>query len=107
MQIPEDALANLQWGGREEVKMQSASLGTKLMLGKGRMCYRKLFLGKGAKEDLEQGLTGNVVLVSQPIANLATVFPPDANDLLEHFIAVFAKSVTRRKVLSARQKIEN
>ena len=52
--MPPTALSNLLWLGREHPRIQDASLGTKLLLGLGRPCFRKLFLGKGQRENLQQ-----------------------------------------------------
>ena len=46
LEMPKFALANLMWVGRERPLMQTASLGLRMLLGGGRACYRKLFLGK-------------------------------------------------------------
>ena len=83
-----------------------ASLGTKLLLGLGRPCFRKLFLGKGQRENLQQGLTGNSVLVAQPRADLASLLPPTTGNLLNHFVVIYGKSiedVTKSQVLKVQR----
>ena len=91
--MPPTALSNLLWLGREHPRIQDASLGTKLLLGLGRPCFRKLFLGKGQRENLQQGLTGNSVLVAQPRADLASLLPPTSGNLLNHFVVIYGKSI--------------
>ena len=91
--MPKFALANLMWLGREHPFMQTASLGLRMLLGCGRAYFRKLLLGKGQKEDLQSGLAGNHVLVSQEKPTKTPSLPPTAEALSEIFVAVFCKSI--------------
>ena len=93
IKMPKLALANLMWLGRHHPLLQTASLGTRMLLGGGRACYRKLFLGKGSKEELQSGLAGNHVLVSQEKPTKTPTLPPTAEALSENFVAVFCKSI--------------
>ena len=81
------------WLGREHRLMQNASLGLRMLLGGGRACFRKLLLGRGPKEDLQSGLAGNHVLVSQAKPTKTPTLPPTADELSENFVAIFCKSV--------------
>ena len=60
--MPPYALANLLWLGREPPCYQGGTLGARLLLSKGRPCWRKLILGRGAEEDLQKGISGNTIL---------------------------------------------
>ena len=66
-------------------KLQQATLGLKRMMSCGRCFGHRLFLGKASHDDLEQGLAGISVLVSQPAPNLKQLLPPTAEQLLENF----------------------
>mgnify|MGYP000226222472 CR=1 FL=1 len=91
--MPKAALAILMWLGRERPLLQTASLGLRMLLGGGRACYRKLFLGKGPNEELQSGLGGNHVLVSQEKPTKTPTLPPTAEALSENSVAVFCKSI--------------
>ena len=45
--MPEYALANDLWLGRVPVDLRNGSLGLRMLLGLGRLCFRKQLLGKG------------------------------------------------------------
>jgi len=92
IKIPKYALAYLMWLGREHVLMQKASLGLRMLLGGGRAIFRKLPLGKGPLEDRESGLAGNHVLVAHSKPMAQPMLPPTAEQLSEHFVAVFCES---------------
>ena len=95
--MPPLALANANWLGREHPLYQNLSLGMRLGLGLGRPMYRKLFLGRGRREESHTGITGNSILMGQPeveaqdmipnfdhvATTLAIMFSSDVNDL-EH-----------------------
>jgi hypothetical protein len=93
IEMPKLALANLMWLGREPRLLQTASLGLRMLLGGGRACFRKLLLGRGPKEELQSGLAGNHVLVSQAKPTKTPTLPPTAEELSENFVAVFCKSI--------------
>ena len=93
MQMPEYALANLLFLGRQHPLLQKhGTLGLRLLLGLGIPCFRKLLLGKGSKEERESGLLGNHVLLSQPAAQLGKELPPSAESLSNNFVALFGRS---------------
>ena len=91
--MPETALSNLLWMGRQHPLIQQACLGTKMFLGLGRPCFRKLFLGKGPRENLQQGLTGNSEFVAQPRADLASLLSPTTGNLLNHIVVIYGKPI--------------
>ena len=70
IKMPEYALANDLRVVREPVALQNGSLGLRMLLGLGRPCFRKLLLGKGQKDTLQSGFTGNHILISQASASL-------------------------------------
>ena len=87
--MPEFALANDLWLGRERTALQSASLGLRMLLGLGRACFRKLLLGKGQKETLQSGFTGNHILTSQASSTLAEALPPSSTHLKDNLVVIF------------------
>ena len=84
IKMPEFALAKDLWLGRERTALQTGSLGLRMLLGLGRACFRKLLLGKGQKDTLQSGFTGNHILISQASATLADVLPPPSMKLNGH-----------------------
>ena len=92
IKMPPFALANAMWLGREHPLLQNASLGTRLLLGFGRPCFRKLLLGGGSIEDRQAGTTGNHVLVAQGSLTTCDVLPPTSRHLSESFVAAFGQS---------------
>ena len=93
IKMPEFALANDLWLGRERTALQNASLGLRMLLGLGRPCFRKLLLGKGQKDTLQSGFTGNHILISQAPATLAEVLPPPSTHLKDSFVVIFGQNV--------------
>ena len=93
IEMPKLALADSMWLGREPRLLQTASLRLRKLLGGGRACFRKLLLGKVPKEELQSGLAGNHVLLSQAKPTKIPTLPPTAEDLSENFVAIFCKSV--------------
>ena len=56
IEMPEYALANLLFLGRLLALLQKHdTLGLRMLLSLGRPCFRKLLLGKGAKDEGESG----------------------------------------------------
>ena len=49
IKMPEYALANDLWIGRERAAFQNGSLGLRMLLGLGRPCFRMFLLGQGQK----------------------------------------------------------
>ena len=93
IKMPEFGLANDLWLGRERTALQSASLGLRMLLGLGRACFRKLLLGKGQKETLQSGFTGNHILISQASATLAEALPPSSTHLKDSFVVIFGQDI--------------
>ena len=63
--MPIYAFANLIWIGREHRLYQKLTLGMRMLLSKGRACWRKLILGRGEEETQQKGIQGNHVLLAQ------------------------------------------
>ena len=91
IKIPEYALANDFWIGRQRVALQNGSLGLRMLLGLGRPCFRKLLLGKGQKDTLQSGFTGNHILISQASASLVETLPPPSTQLKDSFVVIFGQ----------------
>ena len=91
--MPPLALANGMWLGREHILYQNLTLGTRMMLGKGRACWRKLILGSGNEEEKEKGMTGNSILLAQAQADLEHVLPPTTEAMQDSLVVLFARSV--------------
>ncbi|CAK0810017.1 unnamed protein product, partial [Prorocentrum cordatum] len=91
IKMPEFALAGDLWPGRGRTALQSAPLGLRMLLGLGRACFRKLLLGKGQKETLLSGFTGNRILISQASATLAEALPPSSTHLKDSFVVIFGQ----------------
>ena len=66
IKMPLYALANLLWIGREHPLLQGRSLGLRVLLSLGRACFRKMFLGKGRRDEQERGLSGNALGMFDP-----------------------------------------
>ena len=90
--MPDFALANDLWLGRERTALQNATLGLRMLLGLGRPCFRKLLLGKGQKDTLQSGFTGNHILISQASATLAEALPPPSTHLKDSFVVIFGQN---------------
>ena len=74
--MPDLALASWMWLGRV---YRDLSLGMRLLLGLGRPVMRVLYLGKGQRDEVHQGLQGNSMIVAQPSATHSQVTPNVAN----------------------------
>ena len=90
--MPKMALANWMWLGRVAPEYRDISLGTRLLLGLGRPMIRKLYLGRGPRDEVQQGFQGNTMIMAQPRATYAQVVP-NADVALESLIVMFCKSV--------------
>ena len=99
-QMPPLCLANLNWLGREHPSFQTLSLGTKLLLGKGRPVLRQVFLGKGKASESYTGLIGNTILLAQAAVETAQILP-SINKLLDTLVIVFCKSVDEVRACKA------
>ncbi|CAK0903594.1 unnamed protein product, partial [Prorocentrum cordatum] len=91
IKMPEFAPASDLWHGRGRTALQSASLGLRMLLGPGRACFRKHLVGKGQKETLQSGSTGNRILISQASATLAEALPPSSTHLKDRFVVIFGR----------------
>ena len=76
--MPPLALANLNFLGREHPSFQNL-LATKRLLGKGCLCLKQLFLGQGESAEVEKGLQGNTVMISQPQMTPEQILPSLTN----------------------------
>ena len=63
-----------------------------MLLGLGRPCFRKLLLGKGQKDTLQSGFTGNHILISQASATLAEALAPSSTHLKDSFVVIFGQN---------------
>ena len=100
-QMPSLALANGMWLGRQHPLFASLSPASRMLLGRGRLVMKKVFLGKGPKTETQQGLEGNTILVAQADAS-ATAKLPCMQNMLDSMAIVFCKSledVTRSNFL--------
>ena len=96
--MPPPALANLLWLGREHPLAQKASLGTRLLSCLGRPVWRKLILGKGDKDEQQQGITGNSILLAQARPDhVAASLPPPTEQLQDTFVVLFSRSIEEVK----------
>ena len=93
IKMPEFALANSMFLGREHPLLQNATTGLRLFLGLGRPCFRKLPLGRSAHpKDRRCGIKGNHVFVTHGCPTLGDVLPPSLQDLSDNFVAAFGQS---------------
>ena len=90
--MPSLALANWMWLGRVAPEYRDISLGTRLLLGLGRPMIRKLYLGRGPRDEVQQGFQGNTMIMAQPRATYAQVFL-NADVALQSLIVMFCNSV--------------
>jgi len=95
--LPPFALANGFWGGREHPLYQGVGLGTRMLLSRGRPCWRKLILGKGEEEEQQKGITGNHILLAQAQPEVDDVLPPTTESIQNSFVALFARSIDQVK----------
>ena len=54
------------WPGRVAPEYRGVSLGARLLRGLGRPMIRKLYLGRGPRDEVQQGFQGNTVIMAQP-----------------------------------------
>ena len=80
------------WLGRVAPEYRDISLGTRLLLGLGRPMIRKLYLGRGPRDEVQQGFQGNTMIMAQPRATYGQVVP-NADVALQSLIAMFCNSV--------------
>ena len=90
--MPSLALVNWMWLGREHPLYRDLSLGMRILLGLGRPVMTSLFLGRGPRDEVHQGLTGNTMIVAQPSATYEQV-QPNVHHTLDKLVLMFCKSV--------------
>ena len=92
--MPKFALANHMWVGREVPLYQHLSLGMRLLLSRGRCCWRKYVLGKGSAADTQKGLVGNTIFLAQPNSDTITEsLPPPRHALQDTLVVIFSRSL--------------
>lgn len=94
------ALSNMNWLGREQPLYQKLTLGTKLLLGKGRPVMRQIFLGPSTAKESYKGLVGNTILLAQAEAKTTQILP-SLNKVLDQLVIVFTRSVEEVKTCKA------
>lgn len=92
VKMPEYALSNKMFLGREHPLLQNGSIGLHLLLGLGRPCFRKLLLGRGRHGDREAGSTGNHILVAQGAPKPGEELPPSSKTLSAHFVTILGQN---------------
>ena len=97
--MPPLALMNGLWLGRLHPAFANLSPACKMLLGRGRLVMKKLFLGKGDKEETQQGLAGNTILVAQASAENAAQLPC-VQSVLDNLAIVFCKTLQDVKTSS-------
>ena len=104
--LPQRALANDLWGGREHPLFQKLRNlpAAKMLLGQARVLFRKVVLNqKHGREavELQHGLQGNTTFIAQPKTSaIAKTLPPPMGDVAEQLQVVF--SVSRTDVAKAK-----
>ena len=60
--------------------------------------WRKLILGKGDKDEQQQGITGNSILLAQARPDhVAASLPPPTEQLQDTFVVLFSRSIEEVK----------
>ena len=101
--MPPLALANLFWLGRVHPDFQGLTLGTRLLLGFGRSCFRKLILGEGNRNEQYAALQGNTILLAQAQATTSQVLPPTEEEIGNSLVVAYCRS--KQDVASAQMLI--
>jgi hypothetical protein len=84
------ALADWMWLGR--VCKKNLALGMRLLLGRGRPMMRQLYLGRGPRDEVHQGLQGNTMIIAQPSAQYNQVMP-NVSHCPSTLVVMFCNSV--------------
>ena len=63
----------------------------KLLLGKGRLLMKQLFLSHGTSAEVQKGLQGNTILISQPQVRIDQLMPCISN-VLDSISIIFCKN---------------
>jgi hypothetical protein len=90
--MPPLALANAFFGGRHHPVFREATLASRMLSSSARLIMRQLFLGRGAHDESQKGMTGNTMLISQPSPSYDQVLP-DTKSLSQSLVVLFCKSV--------------
>ena len=92
--MPDLALANWIWLGRMYPGYKDLSLAMRMLLGRGRPVMRKVYLGRGPRDAVHQGLQGNTMIVAQPSAQCTDVVP-NVHHCSSSLVLLFCKSVDK------------
>ena len=88
--MPGPALANLMWGGREHPAYKYLREAMRVLLGLGWHVYQQVILKRGAPGGHFLGLSGNIVMLTQPKNNqIITVAPPLRDNSTGGFVVLF------------------
>ena len=103
--LPPRSLANDMWGGREHPLYQRLRTfpAAKMLLGQGRVLYRKVVLNKKhgrEASEAQHGLQGNTTFIAQPKTSaIEKVLPPPMSAVGDTLQVIF--SVSRQDVAKA------
>ncbi len=90
--MPDLALANWMWLGRLHPLYRELPLAMRLLLGRGRPMMRTVYLGRGPRDEVHQGLQGNTMIIAQPNAKYEQVMP-NVPHALDSLVLMFCKTV--------------
>ena len=91
--MPKYPLANFNFIGRMPPLYQGLSQSTQWLLSLARPCFHKLVLGKGAPQERQCGLTGNSIVLAQPVTGRSVPeLPPPIDALTSNILVVFTNS---------------
>ena len=94
--MPKFALVNHNWLGRLPRLFQILTQSMHWMLTLARPCWHKLILGSGRPAERHFGVTGNSILLSQPVTGRTVEeLPPPTSSLRENVLVVFTSSIDR------------
>ena len=102
--MPPRALANWNWGGREQPTYQNLNMSTRTLLGLGRSVMRMVLLKPHDDSDAtEKALVGNTILAAQPAPKLiAAQLPPTEAEQASYFNVIYGcgKEILRERQLA-------
>ena len=76
----------------------------RMLLGKARLLAKQLFLGRGAREDAQKGMTGNTVILSQPAAKYEDVMP-NVEGMASHLVVFFCQDTNDLEMFIHQQHV--
>ena len=92
--MPKFALVNHNWLGRLPSLFQNLTQSMHWMLTLARPCWHKLILGSGRPAERHLGVTGNSILLAQPVTgHTVEELPPPTSSLSENVLVVFTSSI--------------